>query len=458
MENSNNTESRWRNLDEKAILFWYRQSPRSLSLTLEDLAPDNPPLQFPGEVQVVLDTEGRLVSLRAVPPSARSASATASNPDWNIFFAAAGLEPSQFTLTETQWNPDSYADTTATWKGLLANRSRTPIKIQAAALQWKPILFKIMGPWDQAAQQESPQSMMVSIIAVLALALLLLTVFLGGIFLARRNLRLGRGDRRNANRLALFILGLSALEWILTLPKASILGLVTLPYLAGLLWVFYIALEPFMRRRWPQSLVTWTRLLSGDWRDPLVSRDVLVGCAAAVLVMCVDWFAHYLLPPLLGHVELAMPFQCPLTTFMGSRFFLSNILTILSSNIAAGLFLICLLCILMMLLKNQRAAIVVCCLGLALITPPNSHSLWSVAIKLCMSPIFIILLLRFGFLASAASMVGTAILRFFPIGLQSAWYSGYGYAALAIIAVIVLYAFRTAIGRQPLLAASRFDD
>lgn len=75
-----------------------------------------------------------------------------------------------------------------------------------------------------------------------------------------------------------------------------------------------------------------------------------------------------------------------------------------------------------------------------------------------MSPIFIILLLRFGFLAVAADSVINDILRACPIGLQSAWYSGYGYAALAILAVVVLYTFHTAIGRGPLLAASRFDD
>jgi hypothetical protein len=36
---------------------------------------------------------------------------------------------------------------------------------------------------------------------------------------------------------------------------------------AGLLWLIYIALEPFVRRRWPHMLVSWTRLLSGAFGD-----------------------------------------------------------------------------------------------------------------------------------------------------------------------------------------------
>jgi len=38
------------------------------------------------------------------------------------------------------------------------------------------------------------------------------------------------------------------------------------------------------------------------------------------------------------------------------------------------------------------------------------------------------------------------------------WYSGYGLAAVAIFAVMVLYAFRTSLGGRPLLAAPHLDD
>ena len=43
----------------------------------------------------------------------------------------------------------------------------------------------------------------------------------------------------------------------------------------------YLALEPWVRRRWPHAMITWARLLSGKWRDPVVCRDMLVAIACA---------------------------------------------------------------------------------------------------------------------------------------------------------------------------------
>ena len=45
-------------------------------------------------------------------------------------------------------------------------------------------------------------------------------------------------------------------------------------------WLDYLALEPFVRRRWPEAMISWTRLLGGRFADPLVARDILIGCAA----------------------------------------------------------------------------------------------------------------------------------------------------------------------------------
>src|SRR5262249_53345196 len=52
---------------------------------------------------------------------------------------------------------------------------------------------------------------------------------------------------------------------------------------AALLGLFYLALEPFVRRRWPWGQTAWNRLLAGRFRSPLVGRDVLAG-----LVFCVS--------------------------------------------------------------------------------------------------------------------------------------------------------------------------
>jgi hypothetical protein len=45
----------------------------------------------------------------------------------------------------------------------------------------------------------------------------------------------------------------------------------------GLFGIWYLALVPAVRRRWPWVMAGWNRLLECRWRDPLVGRDVLIG-------------------------------------------------------------------------------------------------------------------------------------------------------------------------------------
>jgi hypothetical protein len=49
-------------------------------------------------------------------------------------------------------------------------------------------------------------------------------------------------------------------------------------------WVFYVTLEPVVRRLWPTMLISWIRLLSGRFRDPRVGRDLLAGTVFGLVV------------------------------------------------------------------------------------------------------------------------------------------------------------------------------
>jgi hypothetical protein len=40
-----------------------------------------------------------------------------------------------------------------------------------------------------------------------------------------------------------------------------------------------------VRRRWPGILVSWSRVIAGTFKDPLVARDVLIGCVGGVVIM-----------------------------------------------------------------------------------------------------------------------------------------------------------------------------
>jgi len=93
----------------------------------------------------------------------------------------------------------------------------------------------------------------------------------GGALIARRNLRLGRSDRRGAMRLAVFVFACSMISWAFGASHVAsdsefallLVGASLALFFAGVCWLLYVALEPLIRRRWPDSLIAWTRLLSG---------------------------------------------------------------------------------------------------------------------------------------------------------------------------------------------------
>ncbi len=451
IENFDKKSDRWKKLDAKAVLFWYRQSPRWLINPLDRLAPDNPPMQFPGEVLVVLDSEGRLVSFRAIPQSQPSPPGSDHALDWADFLSEAEVDMSQWKQVETRFKPFLYADSRSAWQGSLGNWSGEPAWIEAASLHGDPISFEVMGPWSVEAKNKPSQPPMRERVIAIGQGLVLIPAIVGGIFFARRNLRLGRGDRSRAKRLGLLTLGMLLAAWLFAVPRSAGVGLLFFPYLAGLIWILYIAIEPFVRRRWPQVLVSWTRLLSGDWRDPRVARDALAGCALGVLINCILRLADLLVP-------VRRPALLDFEAIIGVRFFISELLISLTiSPLLWSLAVMCLLFLLALLIRNQKAAFAAFILILMWVNWRGD--IWSLATNPVNCFLYLFVLMRFGLLAIAVGTMVGVISGYFPASLDvSAWYAGYGYAALALFAAIVIYAFRTSLGGRPLLASSRFDD
>src|SRR5450755_2520992 len=89
---------------------------------------------------------------------------------------------------------------------------------------------------------------------------------------ARRNYRLGRGDREGAIRLAFVMFGLEIALWMCRshlVPGLETFFLLLIALSTGLLvsgttWLLYLAVEPWVRRNWPQTIISWSRLLAGQ--------------------------------------------------------------------------------------------------------------------------------------------------------------------------------------------------
>ena len=134
----------------------------------------------------------------------------------------------------------------------------------------------------------------------------------GAIVTANHNRRVGRIDRRGATVFAgagfLMAIGPFAFgahhvagTWEIALV---IMGLSWAAFVGGAIWVFYVAIEPYVRRNWPDSLISWTRLCSGRSGTPLVASHILAGVTAAEVFVLVaqpgmhalfsniDWGGH----------------------------------------------------------------------------------------------------------------------------------------------------------------------
>jgi hypothetical protein len=144
--------------------------------------------------------------LEAIPGSSKPYS-PAISPDWSILFKAAGLDSAHFTAAEPDWTHFAYADARAAWKGSLPDRPGLPVHIEAAAWQGQPVYWHMILPSEDTPSTPGMPSTAPTITSANQSIQLGLFLFItaGVVFIARRNLRLGRGDRRGAFRLVFFL-------------------------------------------------------------------------------------------------------------------------------------------------------------------------------------------------------------------------------------------------------------
>ncbi len=233
-------------------------------------------------------------------------------------------------------------------------------------------------------------------------------------------------------------------------------------------WVLYIALEPYVRRRWPATLVSWSRLLAGGFRDPLVGRDVLVGClfgAFLTLLSRVAWFV----PSWLGDAP-TQPLSGPQLQFLGARTIIDSISggLIISLFIAIA-FLFVLFVLRVWLRKDWAAAIAFVLLASLSLGSPvlfagGSQSTAAAVANGLTLMIFngtaVLLIIRFGLLAEAATLFfQVCLLENFPLTTQtSAWYADISLAGILLMAAIAFYSFYISLGGRPVFGGAVLEE
>jgi serine/threonine-protein kinase len=166
-------------------------------------------------------------------------------------------------------------DTRLAWAGTYGPEDVHLEKVRVEAASWhgRPVLFEVQGlPSQKMVIQTQPNQTS----PVLARGLVALVAAL----IVWRNLRLGRFDRRGAGVVGGSVLVLAFGGWLMghePVGDPSYSGAEASIVLAGFTCLAYMAIEPYVRRRWPDSFISWTRLCSGKIRNPLVASHVLAG-------------------------------------------------------------------------------------------------------------------------------------------------------------------------------------
>jgi serine/threonine-protein kinase len=463
--------SRWNPLrapGQLGFIYFYRQAQRALvPLGRNGLITDVDPPPVAGDAQIMTDLRGKLVWLLVLPDDAEPPVDTAAATDWSTLFHEAGLDMARFQTTPPTRNPKVTADERAAWTGVLPEFGGYPIRVEAATHRGKPVFFEVVLPWDS---YWDPAKRNIVFQPPIRYLVAILTIVIVTSVLAMRNWLSGRGDRYGAFRIAAAVLILRFAVWLLGGHHVRsgegewMLLLIALGKSltdAAASWCFYLALEPYARRIHPRFIISWTRLIRGRVRDPLVGRDILFGVALATLVILFWGELYTIIPHTLALQAPPAPFPHPLgpapffylldspmpRTLLGARHVLEAVPAIALFAFAMVLFWMMVMLALRFILRKSWAAIAVSVLLISVLTFPTGLAGFN--------PIGL------GFAAAGAALIIVA-LRFGLLGVLALWFSlglwmnfpvtarldvphfGTGLVAVLLIAALAAYGAFTA--------------
>lgn len=440
--------------------FWYRESPAPILPAFPVWEPSlaDPAPVTPGMISVVLDPKARLLRFAAVSPALLTSSGEGPAVNWSAFAQKAGLADADLQATAPIQNPPATFDRRYAWTGPNPDNPDMSLRVEAASLAGKPVYFVVLRPWELPTADTTEPRWTLAKHAVEAAGFLIRWVALAvATALVVVNLRRGRADRRGALRIATYV---AVVELAAVMLRARHGGLVVgevyrlnamIGYAlqAGLSsWILYTALEPYVRREWPQLLISLSRLLGGQVRDPLVGRDVLAGMLCAVAVM-IPFTAvmllgqHYGISYPRGLLDKPMAnasLRETLGMLLWYPFADSTFTSLLDVFVLVGA--------LLMTRKRKLGMVVFAGLEFLLtwaLAATGSSLTASAVVAAILTAGLVFTVVRFGLLAMMSAIFCGYVLLLFPLTFDlSVWYAPNAWLATVVVVGIAAYAFYVA--------------
>jgi serine/threonine-protein kinase len=474
---------RWKRLKVERpgpLLFWYRASRVPLvARTWLPLPPwipgarpvgrvtrQEPPPIVPGMQEVVLDPSGRLLGWQRVPVPGERPDVDAQATLLSLL-SEAGLEVVKLTRQTPAGPGEEHA---VAWRGPFPDAPGSA-RIDALVRDGRVSRFAVGrdDPTRAPVTFGHVISGMMLEITLRSILLFALPVTVGIVALAIRNLRLKRGDRRGAFRIAVFgaLTGYVALKIGIHFPS-SLYDLFDLWIVsdaqpiqwACIGWLYYIALEPEVRRTWPHTLISWSRLLSGRLRDPLVGRDVLVGVTAGLVWVCL-WLGGVVVPdpiPMLTQKGLfapAPPVALATAALASSRAAVSVLLQYLYLSVVLAVYWLLGALVAFRLTHSRRVAQFLLWLILFLVAGTMLDDQSAGIMPAAVAGLIVAVVFRFGLLSTAIMVYICFTQIYLPSTTDpTVWYVGVSALSLSIVVGLAVYGFLVSLAGKPIFGRS----
>jgi serine/threonine-protein kinase len=416
-----------------------------------------------GTATVALDSTGRLIGLLVSPSLPGSSPVPLEDVDWSPVFDRANLDEADATEVPPGTRPPVDCDEVVAWRIEGSDERGDSVTVQMGAAGGRANYFEYLGldaSMGETYEKTSATTMTWNVYVSTTIEILM-------VVFAFHNVRRGRGDRRNALRCALLLGGLFGVLELLSLPLAgpiepwwiidSVWGRAGGHVLihALVVWVMYMAVEPYVRQIWPRMLVGLVRLLSGRLRDPAVGREVLIGVATGCGLVAMLALTH----DAEWRFQTGQPGQLPasaaLLTRMSPSAFLATNVHDAAWTVTDVYYITGLLIAVRFLTRHALVTLVVGSLaigGMAYLwfIGSNHESMWLAAAYAIGFGIAVVLLFtRVGILAGMVAVFVARPYRLFMTDFD-AWFTAYGIADLAILLALAGYGFWVSLAGQPL--------
>ena len=445
------------------VSFWYAQSDTPLVPPAASTGTATPIDSWRGvsaAVSVDLDLDGQLLRIVASEVRPPLVSTADRDIDWQPLFTAAGLDRRMFTLRPPEPGLAAGSNSRVTWTGAYPGRPDIRVRIEGVANAGAVTSFEVLFPWTKrdAILPERTHYQF---------AMLLIVIWIAPGIVARFNWRTGRADVRAALRIGAVVF-FALLGSMLLNADDALNSFVTRP----VLWValglgawaamVYIALEPWVRRWWPYTMIGWARVMAGRWRDPIVARDVLVALALITGFRCL-----YLGVVALGIRDGAFPLgvasidavpgEFVLSHIAGLQFTAANILSSVTFGIATAAVSCFLLALFRSALRSQWLGVSAFCMFSYCWTAmqPGFRGEWPTqATYLIFLAIWVYAALRYGLLALVTATCAYQVIAQSVLGTDlGSWHGRSSLIAMLLVAGIAIWAFRVSIGNRSLVRA-----